>query len=116
MSQSILVVDDDVSGRNMLGLSMRQAGFKVQTAPGGQEALRMLKERRYDWLITDARMSPMDGFKLSQEAKRIQPDLHVIMMSAMHTEHDAAGYPVDKFFPKPVQVEKLVGWIAMAGA
>lgn len=109
---AILVVDDDSSGRAMLSLSLRQAGFPVQTAASSEEALGLLKERHYDWLITDARMRPMDGFELSQEAKRIQPDLHVVMISAVHTERDARGYPIEKFFAKPVPVELLVNWLS----
>ena len=108
---SILVVDDDYSGRAMLSLSLKQAGFPVQAAADGEEALRFLSERRYDWLITDAKMRPMDGFALSQAAKRIQPDLRVVMISAVYTERDAGGYPIEKFFAKPVPVDQLVDWI-----
>lgn len=109
---AILLVDDDFSGRAMLSLSLRQAGFPVQSAASGEQALGLLKERHYDWLITDARMRPMDGFELTKEAKRIQPDLHVIMMSAVYTERDASACPIEKFFAKPVPVEQLLNWLS----
>lgn len=109
---ALLVVDDDSSGRAMLSLSLRQAGFAVRTAASSEEALSLLKERHFDWLITDARMEPMSGFELSREAKRIRPDLHVVMMSAVYTESDARGYPIEKFFAKPVPVELLVNWLS----
>ncbi|MBI5630022.1 MAG: response regulator [Elusimicrobia bacterium] len=112
MNTSLLVVDDDDSGRNMLALSMRQAGFSVQTAASGEEALRLLQNTHFDWLITDARMSPMDGFKLSQKAKRIQPDLHIVMISALYTERSVNGHPIEKLFTKPVSIEELIGWIS----
>lgn len=109
---AVLVVDDDFSGRAMLSLSLRQAGFSVHAAAGGEEALRLLKEKRCDWLVTDARMLPMDGFALAREAKRVQPGLRVVMISAVYTEADAENHPIEKFFAKPVPVDALIGWLS----
>lgn len=111
---SVLVVDDDPSGRAMLGLSLRQEGLNVQTAAGAEEALRLLKGQRFDWLITDASMFPVSGFALARDAKRLQPDLHVVMVSGVYTERDAASYPIEKFFSKPIPIETLVDWISTA--
>lgn len=113
---SILVVDDDFSGRAMLSLSLRQAGYTVHSAGGGADALRLLKNWRYDWLITDAKMEPIDGFELSQAAKRAQPDLHVIMISAVHAAGDVRGYPIDRFFEKPLPMERLLELISPEGS
>lgn len=112
-SPAILVVDDDASSRVMLALSLRQAGLAVDTAAGGDEALDMLRRRRYRWLLTDGRMSPMDGFRLAREAKRLQPGLHIIMISAIYTQRDAEarGAMIERFLPKPVAVDQLVRWI-----
>ena len=108
---SILVVDDDASGRAMLSLSLRQAGFSVEAAASGPEALQLLRKNSYSCLITDARMSPMDGFELSRQARGIKPDLRILMMSAVHSAHDTTGYPIEKFLSKPVLIESIVGWI-----
>ncbi|MBI3553379.1 MAG: response regulator [Elusimicrobia bacterium] len=111
---SILVVDDDASGRAMLGLSLRQAGYTVSCAASGPEALSLLNEKPFDWLLTDARMTPMDGFELSRRARRIKPDLRIMMMSAVCSEKDTAGYPIEKFFQKPIPMENLLQWIRPA--
>lgn len=107
----ILLVDDDPSGLAMLGLSLRQAGLDVASAAGAEEALRRLREESFDWLVTDARMAPVDGFRLSLAAKRLRPDLRILMISAVYRGDDASGYPIEKLFPKPVPVESLVDWL-----
>lgn len=105
---TLLVVDDDPSGSAMLALSLRRAGYIVQSAAGGGEALRLMEAVHFDWLITDAKMSPIDGFELSVRAKKMQPDVHVLMISAIYSKNDANGYPIDKFLPKPVQIEEIL--------
>lgn len=111
---SILVVDDDDAGRAMLGLSLRQGGYRVKTVSGGGQALKLLHRERFDVLVTDARMSPIDGFELSSRAKNIQPGLRILMMSAVFTDRDAANFPIDGFYPKPVPMERLMSWLASA--
>lgn len=108
----ILLVDDDVSGRAMLRLSLRQAGHEVLTAADGPEALALLKEAPCDVLITDARMKPMDGFALSLAARKLRPKLRIAMISALCSESDINGYPIEKFFPKPVALEPVLSWLA----
>lgn len=109
---TILVVDDDAPGRAIMSLVLRQAGYAVRTASSGEEALKLLREHPCHWLITDARMRPMDGFELARQAKSLQPGLRIVMISALYTERDAAGLPIDKFFPKPVPVDELLGWLS----
>ncbi|MBI4386077.1 MAG: response regulator, partial [Elusimicrobia bacterium] len=90
-AHSILIVDDDHSGRTMLALILRQSGYKIKTAPGGVEALGILQNESFEWMITDARMLPVNGFDLSREAKRLRPNMRVLMVSAVSTETDIQG-------------------------
>jgi len=105
---SVLVVDDDHSGREMLALSLRQAGLRVQTASSGREALELLNGGGYDWLITDGKMQPMSGFELALQAKTLRPKLRILMVSAIYNKEDIAGYPIEDLFPKPVPLEALL--------
>lgn len=109
---TVLLVDDDKSGRAMLRLSLKQGGYAVLTAADGPEALRLLQETPCEALITDARMKPMDGFELSIKAKAIRPALRIAMMSAVAAAYDISGYPIDRFFTKPVALESVLGWLA----
>lgn len=112
----LLVVDDDDAGREILGLTLRQAGFHVKAVSGGEEALKLLRRKQFDILVTDARMSPIDGFELSSRAKKLRPRLRILMMSALDTERDTREYPIDQFYAKPVPVDRLLNWLSAVSA
>jgi two-component system chemotaxis sensor kinase CheA len=72
-ARTLLFVDDSAFFRNMLTPVLKAAGYEVTTAPGGQEALALLKGgQRFDVLVTDIDMPGMDGFALA-EAVREEP-------------------------------------------
>jgi two-component system chemotaxis sensor kinase CheA len=72
-ARTLLFVDDSAFFRNMLTPVLRAAGYEVTTAPGGKEALALLKGgQRFDVLVTDIEMPGMDGFALA-EAVRDEP-------------------------------------------
>jgi len=110
-SKTVLVVDDDSSSRAMLGLSLRRAGYRVELAESGEQALAALKKSPFEYLVTDARMSPMDGFELSRKAKELRPALHVALVSALYDDDDLLLAPIEKVFSKPVAVERLQDWL-----
>lgn len=108
---SVLVVDDDAAVRSILGLTLRRAGFRVHTAGGGREALRRLKRSPCRWLVTDAHMSPMDGFALALKARKARPRLRIVMVSAIACAPGIAGSPIERFFAKPFASDELVGYL-----
>ena len=110
----MLVVDDDAASRAMLGLTLRRAGFRVQTASGGDEALERLKAGPFDWLVTDVQMSPMDGLQLARRAKELRPRLGVVFISALPLKEGVEGPPAEKMFFKPVPPVEFVEWLAAA--
>lgn len=109
---SVLVVEDDPAGRAMLALNLRQAGYEVQSATDGGQALEFLAGHRFDWMITDGRMAPMDGCELSLRAKKLQPDMRIIMTSAAYTEKDVRGFPIEKLFAKPLPIDNVLAWLS----
>jgi two-component system response regulator PilR (NtrC family) len=78
----VLVVDDELSMRQMLSFALRREGYQVSTADGGQAALEALQGGRFDLVVTDVRMPDVSGVDLLREAKRLDPSLSVIMMTA----------------------------------
>jgi two-component system, NtrC family, response regulator PilR len=78
----VLVVDDEPSMRQMLSIALRREGYQVATAEDGESALAALAAGQLDLLITDVRMPEMSGVDLLREAKRIDPGLSVVMMTA----------------------------------
>lgn len=65
-----LVVDDDQQQRTLIGKILQMMGAdRVVNAANGPEALDLFRQSRIDLVITDLRMSPMDGFELSRRIR-----------------------------------------------
>lgn len=110
----VLLVDDDPSLLAVLSLELRRSGLSVLACSSPSQALAELRRRPFRWLVTDAQMAPEDGFFLADEAKKLAPGLRVVMISAVLTDRDAAGCPIERVFPKPVPVEALVAFLGPA--
>jgi len=78
----VLVVDDERSMRELLSIVLRRDGYDVLIASDGKVAVDTLKRERVDVLITDIRMPEMNGVDVLREAKRIDPDIISIIMTA----------------------------------
>jgi two-component system response regulator FlrC len=87
--QRILVVEDDHGLREAICDTLELAGCTVFCAAGGAEALAVLAAQKISIVISDVRMSPMDGILLLQEIRQRQPQLPVVLMTA-YAEVDKA--------------------------
>lgn len=79
---TILVVDDDAALRDAISLILEAAGHRVSLAASGPEALSLLERNRYNLVITDLRMDPMDGLELLARIRALNPKLPVLLMTA----------------------------------
>ncbi len=86
---TILIVDDEPNYLVVLSELLRDEGFEVFTAPGGKEALDIVKEVDLDLVITDMQMPGMDGMQLLQEIKKIYKDMPIVIITA-YAEVDKA--------------------------
>jgi two-component system response regulator PilR (NtrC family) len=78
----VLVVDDERSMRELLSIVLKRDGHDVLAAEDGARAIELLKKQRVDVLITDIRMPQMSGVDVLREAKKIDPDIISIVMTA----------------------------------
>src|SRR5262245_32143541 len=78
----VLVVDDERSMRELLSIVLKRDGYEVLVADDGVRAIELLKKQRVDILITDIRMPQMSGVDVLREAKKIDPDIISIVMTA----------------------------------
>jgi two-component system, NtrC family, response regulator PilR len=78
----VLVVDDERSMRELLSIVLRRDGYDVMVASDGRAAMAVLERERVDVLITDIRMPEMTGVDVLREAKRIDPAIICIIMTA----------------------------------
>jgi DNA-binding response OmpR family regulator len=70
MAKRILVVDDDENILSLERTILEQKGFVVTTAGGGEEALRLLRERAFDLILLDVMMPDKDGFEVCRQIKQ----------------------------------------------
>ena len=109
----ILVVDDSLTMRKVLGRLLEREGFEVLVAKDGMDAMQLLQETTPDAILTDIEMPRMDGFAL---ARNIRDDARtattpLIMISSRTADKHqnlAKEIGVDGFFGKPVQDEELI--------
>jgi len=78
----VLVVDDERSMRELLTIVLKRDGHDVLVAEDGTRAIELLKKQRVDILITDIRMPQVSGVDVLREAKRIDPEIISIVMTA----------------------------------
>ncbi|MBT8342891.1 MAG: sigma-54-dependent Fis family transcriptional regulator [Desulfatitalea sp.] len=81
-AMQVLVVDDEETICLSLAAWLFKAGYRVETAGSGQEALTQLKQRLFDIYLLDIKMPSMDGLELLAEIKALQPDAAAIMITA----------------------------------
>lgn len=106
----ILVVDDDPNILELVSIQLTQAGYTVQKATNGFEALELLDEGYPDLAVVDVMMPGMDGYKLTKKI-RSETDIPVLLLTAKGELEDKekgflAGsddYVVKPFEPKELQ-------------
>jgi len=111
LSRTILLVDDDVELRDVVGAMPAEPGYTVFPASDGYEALRVLVDRSVDLLITDIKMPGLSGFELARQARLMRPNLHVMYLSGQVSRLDQAGPTYGLLVRKPVRGGELLGII-----
>jgi DNA-binding NtrC family response regulator len=107
----ILLVEDKESLRQMLRLTLENAGFSVDEATDGAEARRKLGAGRYPLVITDLKMPRADGLEVLRSAKTADPDTSVILLTAYGTVDEAVQAMKEgayEFLQKPVDSRHLL--------
>ena len=110
--KTILVVDDESSIAMVIRLLLDDLGVAVLSAPDGDTALGMIRERRPDLVISDVMMPGLDGRELCRII-RSDPELasiRLVLMSAVH-KLDLRDCEADGFLPKPFGLEMLEGMV-----
>jgi DNA-binding response OmpR family regulator len=110
----ILVVDDDPHISELVYVNLDAAGYDVDRAGNGHEAIARIAERRPDLIVLDVMMPLMDGWELCKTL-RDDPDtrdIRILMLTARDTERDKmvgkGVFGVDEYLTKPFNLTDLL--------
>ena len=111
MSSSILIVDDLVSIHEMLEAVVAPTGLDTVFATDGEQALAKYKKQKFDLVLADVDMKPMDGITLLKQLKVIDPTSVVIIMTAYASTESAIQalkFGAFDYLQKPFKVDELI--------
>jgi len=106
----ILVVDDDQRVCEVLKELLGALQYPTASALGGEEALRMLKEKPYTFLLADMKMPEVNGMELIRRSRENFPNVSVIAMTGYADEYkyvDIINAGANDFVKKPIDIAEL---------
>lgn len=108
---SILIVDDLVSIHEMLEAVIQPTGYATAFATDGEKALARYKAEKFDLVLADIDMKPMDGITLLKQLKQYDPGCIVIIMTAYASTESAIQalkFGAFDYLQKPFRVDELI--------
>jgi len=111
MPNSILVIDDERSIRNVLKDILGTEGYKVEEAVDGEDGFKKFSATTYDLVLCDIKMPKMDGLEFLQKATATNPDVPIIMISGhgtIETAVEAVKKGAYDFISKPPDLNRLL--------
>ena len=112
---TVLVVEDDHDLMDALSDTLTLAGYGVETATDGVDALRVLAGNSFDLIVSDIQMPKMDGHTFLKKVKAEHPDLPVMLMTAYGSIQQAVDAMRDgavDYMVKPFEAEVLVNMVS----
>jgi DNA-binding response OmpR family regulator len=107
----LLLVDDDLLILQSISSALEQEGYQVATAANGKEALEILEQTRFDLVLTDLVMDPVDGMEVLRQVKAKAPECVVIILTGygdLMSAIEALRLDADDYLLKPCEPEELV--------
>jgi K+-sensing histidine kinase KdpD/CheY-like chemotaxis protein len=106
---SILVVDDDDSIRSLLEQELSEAGYLIEQATNGKQALECIRKNRPDLIILDVMMPEMNGFDVAAILKNDPQtmDIPIIILSIVQDKARGFRIGVDRYLTKPIDTAQL---------
>ena len=113
----IMVVDDELSMREVLEMMLNKEGYQVTCAENGRNAIGLLEKNQYDLMLCDIRLGDISGLDVLQASKKCNPDTVVILISAYastETAVEAMNAGAYDYVPKPFDKDELMQTVAKA--
>src|SRR6202050_3370749 len=113
----VLVVDDETPVRTMVAAALERQGYSVELAGGGREALEALELNTFNLVLTDIVMQDVNGIALLERIHALQPNLPVVMVTAVHdisVAIDSMRRGAYDYLLKPFEREQLLNTVERA--
>jgi GAF domain-containing protein/DNA-binding response OmpR family regulator len=109
-STRVLVIDDDAAVRDLMARFLGKEGFRVVTAAGGEEGLRLAREIEPDVITLDVLMPGMDGWSVlaALKADAALADIPVVMLTMLDDRNLGYALGAADYLTKPIDRERLV--------
>ena len=107
----LLIVDDDLHIRRLIGIYLRDAGFEVTEAATGEEGLEIAQREPFDIVLVDLILPHYGGFRLCQKLKSADSPPRVVITTGDDSQHSrdlADEAKADAFLAKPFTREQLL--------
>src|SRR5476651_1119693 len=114
---SVLIVDDLLSIHEMLDAVIQPTGFATAFATDGEKAFARYKGEKFDVVLADIDMKPMDGITLLKQIKLYDPAAVVIIMTAYASTESAIQalkFGAFDYLQKPFRVDELIATLRRA--
>lgn len=111
---SVIIVDDDEKLLEIFKTALSLEGYQCETASSAESALELINKTSFDIMLTDIRIPGIEGFELTHKAKKIIPDMAVIIMTAYAEEFsydNAIEAGASDFIKKPFTLNELMARI-----
>ena len=106
----VLIIDDDLSIRNMLSIVLKNEGYEVIAVESAIIALKKLKKEMVDLIISDIKMPEISGIELLRKVKSIDQEIPVIMITGFASTNDAVEamkLGAEDYIIKPFNLDEL---------
>ncbi len=121
VSGRVLLVDDSLSVRRVVGERIKRLGYEVVLAADGQEALDLALQEHFDAVITDLEMPKLNGFELLESLRRREQFATTpmaMLTSRASDKHERLAFElgINEYLTKPLDDAKLIGFLARLNA
>jgi len=116
-THNILIVDDELSMRELLEYMLTREGYRATCAENGRQAVALVEQNSFDLMLCDMRLGDLSGLDVLRACKKHHPDTVVIMISAYastETAVEAMNLGAYDYVPKPFNKDELLETVAKA--